>query len=96
MIYKQGDECTLLADTEEYGRLKKLAKKLTELSPNKNIYEVGNCYLDLGQDWMWTTILNKTQDYQALCPRDWLATVNGEDVTEIANTIFSDKYCPDR
>lgn len=94
--YHQGMQCTFKEDTEEYQSLKEFAALLTKNSPNKNVYEVEDCYLDAGQGWMWTTILNKTQGYQAICPRDWFDIVNREDFNMILENWLNDKYNPDR
>ena len=49
---------------------------------------------------MWTTILCNTgsSSYQALCPREQEAIILAEDdeLEEIVDEIFKDKYCPDR
>lgn len=95
--YRQGDECTFTSDMREYDLLKAFAKLLTENSPNHNTYYVKDVYLDAGQDWMWTTICNKEQGYQALSPREWFEIVNEEKPQkDIMNDTFADKFCPDR
>ena len=100
--YKQGDECTFEPGQEEYELLEALADKLMELSPNGFKYWVDDVYLDYGSKWMWTTIISEDtispyfqSTYQALSPAEWLALMNGEDITEIAKHVLSDKYCPD-
>ena len=91
--YKQGDECTFTPDMREYGLLKAFAKLLTENSPHHNTYYVKDTYLDAGQDWMWTTICNKEQGYQALSPREWFEIVNEEKPQkDIMNDLFADKF----
>ena len=87
-VYKQGDQTTFDQDTEEYKRLEEIAKKLTELSPNKQSYKVEDVYLDYGQDWMWTTITNVDRGYQFLTPRDWFDCLNVDNVEEIAKTLI--------
>lgn len=87
-IYKQGDETTFEPDTEEYKRLEEIAKKMTELSPNKQTYKVEDVYLDYGQDWMWTTIVNVERGYQILSPRDWMECLNNDDTNAVANEII--------
>lgn len=101
--YKQGDECTFEPGQEEYELLEALADKLMELSPNGFKYWVDDTYLDYGSKWMWTTVLAEDtvspyfqSTYQAISPAEWLALMNGEDVTEIAEHVLSDKYCPDK
>lgn len=94
--YHQGMQCTFTEDEEEYQSLKEFAELLTKNSPNKELYEVGDCYLDAGQGWMWTTILNKTEGYQAIDPREWFEIVNREDFNKTLETRLNDKYNPDR
>ena len=87
-IYKQGDQCTFTEDMEEYQNLKEFSDLLTKLSPNNYTYIVRNVYLDIGQDWMWTTICNKEKGYQAISPREWFEIVNREKSYEdIVNTL---------
>jgi len=94
--YHQGMQCTFREDEEEYQSLKEFAELLTKNSPNKEIYEVGDSYLDAGQNWMWTTILNKTKGYQAINPSEWFDIVNREDFNDILEQWLNDKYNPDR
>lgn len=94
--YHQGMQRTFKEDEEEYQSLKEFAELLTKNSPNKELYEVGDCYLDAGQGWMWTTILNKTEGYQAIDPREWFEIVNREDFNKTLETWLNDKYNPDR
>lgn len=87
--------------SEEYNRLNKMADILTENSPNGYRYYVNDCYFDLGQGWMWTTIIcNKTDgnSYQALSPVEQERIIYAKDseLTSIAYDIFSSKYCPDK
>jgi len=101
--YRQGDMCTFTPDQEEYRLLEELADKLTKLSPNGFKYWVGDTYLDYGSGWKWTTVLSEDtvspyfqSTYQAISPAEWLALMNGEDITYIAEHVLNDKYCPDR
>lgn len=96
MIYKQGDERTFDPESEEYQRLKNVAKALEKQSPNKHTYIVKDVYLDIGQNWMWTTIIDITVDYQILCPRDWLDIVNGTSVNDIIKTLVNGNYWQDK
>lgn len=96
-VYKQGDECTFTPDMREYDLLKAFAKLLTENSPNHFTYYVKDVYLDVGQDWIWTTICNLEQGGQALSPREWLEIVNEErPQREIMRDLFADKFCSDK
>lgn len=85
----------------EFENLYKLADILTKKSPNKYIYYVGDTYFDLGQNWMWTTVLCRGgwSSYQALNPREQeeaiLANSDAE-LEKIADSVLSDKYCPDK
>lgn len=85
----------------EFENLYKLADILTKKSPNKYVYYVGDTYFDLGQNWMWTTVLCRGDwsSYQALNPREQeeaiLANSDAE-LEKIADSVLSDKYCPDK
>lgn len=85
----------------EFENLYKLADILTKKSPNKYVYYVGDTYFDLGQNWMWTTVLCRGDwsSYQALNPREReeaiLANSDAE-LEKIADSVLSDKYCPDK
>ena len=96
MIYKQGDQRTFNIDSEEYNRLKVVAEELTKTSPNKHKYCVKDVYLDIGQDWMWTTIINITVGYQVLSPRNWFDIVNGVSVSDIVKELTTGTYWQDK
>lgn len=87
--------------TEGYNRLQRAAKKLTEASPRKRKYFVGNTYYDLKQSWMWTTVLCETQygAYQALTPaiqsRIVSAATDGE-IDAAVKSVLDDPHCPDK
>lgn len=74
-IYKLGDECILEEDSQEYKNLLQVVKYLSQNSKNK--YEVKTTFLDFGQDWEWTTIL-QNNEIQTLAPKDWLDIVNSD------------------
>ena len=85
----------------EFENLYKLADILTKKSPNKYIYYVGDTYFDLGQDWMWTTVLCRGgwSSYQALSPREQEEAIlakSDAELEKIADSVLSDKYCPDK
>lgn len=85
----------------EFENLYKLADILTKKSPNKYIYYVGDTYFDLGQDWMWTTVLCRGDwsSYQALNPREQEEAIlakSDAELEKIADSVLSDKYCPDK
>ena len=96
MIYKQGDQRTFDIDSEEYNRLKAVAEELTKESPNKHSYCVKDVYLDIGQNWMWTTIIDTTVGYQALSPRNWFDIVNGVSVSDIVKELTTGTYWQDK
>ena len=87
--------------TQEYNYLNMMADILTEKSPNGYKYHVGDCYFDMGQDWMWTTIIvdkRNGDSYQALSPveHERIIFSRGEGLNQIATDILNDKYCPDK
>lgn len=49
--------------------------------------EIKNIYFDMGQNWMWTTIVVTDEDtdssWQAFCPRDWELIVEETDINKI-------------
>lgn len=71
----------------EYDKLEKLARILNELDPD-SVYTVQDTYFDLGQDWMWTTIIQNPggggSSTQILTPRDLEWVVNGGDLNKLA------------
>lgn len=56
--------------SEEYRKLEAAANIMNVFA--KKSFFVGTCYFDAGQDWVWTTILYKSDygDVQALTPRE--------------------------
>ena len=90
--YKLGDP--------EFENLYKLADILTKKSPNKYVYYVGDTYFDLGQNWMWTTVLCRGDwsSYQALNPREQEEAILAKSEAElekVADEVLGDRYCPD-
>ena len=80
----------------EYKRFKAVAAMLEAYSKHGAIYVVKDVYLDIGQDWMWTTICR--EGCQVLCPRDWKAIMSAETpekLSSVITTIRSDKYFDD-
>ena len=62
-------------------------------------YKVGiqNVYFDVGQNWMWTTIIDTTVGGQVLCPRDWVEILNEKrPLEDIEKDFFEDKHCLDK
>lgn len=91
-------ERTLKHSEQGFKNLCAVASILTAVSKNGFSYRVRDTYLDYGQDWMWTTIID-SRDVQILCPRDWekvvLATTADELLDAVKN-IMNDKYFGDR
>lgn len=82
--------------TEERKRLELAASLMTFLSPKRKQYEVKECYFDVDQKWVWSTILGDIDDewggYQALDPAQQLAIIGAEtveDMQEIVHEIFA-------
>ena len=96
MIYKQGDQRTFDQDSEEFKRLQEVAVALTKQSPNKHFYTVEDVYLDYGQDWKWTTIVDTSNGVQILSPRDWFDIVNSTPTADVVNTLINGDYWQDR
>ena len=94
-VYKDG--------SDEYKKLQRAATRLTELSPNKFKYYVGETYFDYGNGFKWTTVLcdngGQWGRYQALSPVDQKAIIlamGDEQIDEIVRIVLSDPWCPDR
>ena len=94
--------CTFKKGTEDYNKLSMLAALLTANSKNHYRYYVEDTYFDLGQDWMWTTVICEGGyggSYQALNPAEQefllLKCNTYSDIVELMNHIFDDKFCPD-
>ena len=96
-MYRSCDMCTLKDDSNDYYRLEMFCKMLNRDSPNGHIYVIKDVYFDIGQNWMWTTIIDKTANCQILSPRDWLEILNEErPLSDIEKDFFEDKYCQDK
>ena len=85
----------------EYKNLELAAVMMTKLSPRGYRYYVGDTFFDIGQNWMWTTILCDGGNFggsQALYPGVHEEIVKG-DIAEIEKAvldIFNDKFYPDK
>lgn len=87
----------LINDTNEYFRLEMFCKILNRDSPNKCHYEIEDIYFDVGQDWLWTTIVNKTKGCQILSARQWESIILDKvDIEIMEEEIFTDKYSQDK
>ncbi len=86
---------TYSANTEEVKRLKLACYELEQISPYSTRYTVEDVYFDLGQDWMWTTIIAHHLSggtWQALCPRDFERILLSDDIRKTCEEITSDKW----
>ena len=73
-------------NSKEWRNLQAVAKLLEAESPNGAVYEVENVYFDLGQNWMWTTIVRyRFEECQILCPRDWRDILLSSGIIELAD-----------
>lgn len=82
-------------DSVEYLRLVMASAALTLRSRKGTTYRVDETYFDLGQGWMWTTIIATMKNgdhYQALSPRDHEKIVTLPDTAQVIEEIISDKY----
>lgn len=80
-VYPQG--------TLERKRLGDFCTVLHDITGGK--FEVQDIYFDFGQDWKWTTIVCKDQNYQILNPRQHEEIITGyedECIEEIVETYF--------
>ena len=94
---KNNKQRILEQDSNEYYRLEMFTKMLNRDSPNNHFYQLQETYLDFGQDWKWTTIIDTTVGCQVLSPRDWLEIVNEEcSLEDLEKSFFADKYCQDK
>lgn len=66
-------------DSNEYFQLKVTCQILYELTENM-VFKIEDIYYDLGQDWMWTTVvaynLKDGGSFQCLNPREWAEIIN--------------------
>lgn len=85
--------------TKEYCKLESVANILQALSPNGAQYFVSDCFFDIGQNWVWTTIIrNGFRDCQILCPRDWERIITAEtpqDIADVVEAIRHDRFFGD-
>lgn len=89
----------LLKWSPDYRRLKIVADVMQLFSKHNATYNVEDVYFDLGQNWMWTTIVRKGYgECQILYPRDWERILEAKDETELTEVITdlrNSKYFPD-
>ena len=85
-VYPQG--------TLERKRLGDFCTVLHDITGGK--FEVQDIYFDLGQDWWWTTIVCKDQNYQILNPHQHGAITRGyedECLDEEGRVAAADQAC---
>ena len=84
----------LTEDEHAYKNMEAVCGILNALCKTDTVYTVGVTYLDLGQDWKWTTILN-SKGVQILNPREWaeIEVANtANDLVKIVDGIRAGKY----
>lgn len=85
----------VLEKTEQaYKNMEAVCAMLNALCQTDTEYRVEVTYLDYGQDWKWTTIVNN-KGVQVLCPRDWeyIEWANTVDLlARVTNEIRTGKY----
>lgn len=85
----------------EFEQLRIAAEHMTEKSPRKFRYYVGDTYFDFKRGWMWTTILcvsnpQTVTTYQALTPKQQEEIILSTDLKRATDDYFAAKWCPDR
>lgn len=92
--WQPGDETVLKINTPEYRYMRDVVKKLNELAAPGYTYRLDDVYLDAGQDWVWTTIVQDGgwASVQILNPKQWLDIVNGKPTDEVVKEIRSGEY----
>lgn len=89
-----GNERILNKEEQAYKNMEAVCGVLNALCKTDTVYTVGITYLDFGQDWKWTTILNN-KGVQILNPREWGEIEVAEtvhDLARIVEGIRGDKY----
>lgn len=75
-------------DSNEYFQLKVTCQIFEELTEDMH-FKVENIYFDMGQNWMWTTVVayndKKDSSFQALDPRAWKEIINDATNSQIRN-----------
>ena len=87
-------ERILNREEQAYKNMVAVCGILNALCKTDTVYTVGVTYLDFGQDWKWTTILNN-KGVQVLNPREWEEIALAEtssDLAHIVDGIRGDKY----
>ena len=87
-------ERILNKEEHAYKNMEAVCGILNALCKTDTVYTVGVTYLDFGQDWKWTTILNN-KGVQILNPREWAeieVATTANDLVRIVEGIRGDKY----
>ena len=87
-------ERILKREEQAYKNMEAVCGILNALCKTDTVYTVGITYLDFGQDWKWTTILNN-KGVQILNPREWKEIEVADtvhDLVRIVEGIRGDKY----
>lgn len=83
----------------EYKNIVAAAKIMEAMSKHNAKYVVEDVYMDMGQNWMFTTICRRGHfECQVLYPRDWINIVSAETVDELTDAVkvaMSDPYWND-
>ena len=77
--YNLGNLSTFNKRDEEYKMLDTLAMALTQVSPNCYRYDISDCYVDYGSNYMWTTVIGVSSNgdtWQAINPKEWIDYLN--------------------
>lgn len=81
-------ERKLTRDEKAYKTMEAVAHMLMATSKNGTHYTVEDCYLDMGQDWTWTTICRVGEwACQVLSPRQWGDIVKAETPLDLARCV---------
>ena len=82
-------------NSDEVVKLRMASEEMTKNSTKGTTFTVNDCYFDLGQNWMWTTIIAHRPDgqsWQALNPRDYEKILFSKDIPATVHEIMTDKY----
>lgn len=85
----------------EIGKLRFAAYLMENKSPNHWRYVVSDTYFDVGQKWMWTTVIRQGdtstgQAFTSAWQKKILSAETFKEIDEIVNQYFADKYCYDK
>ena len=81
--------------TDEYAKLTIAANEMTRNSMKGTQFKVEDTYFDLGQGWMWTTIVAHRPDgerWQVLYPKQHEDIILSKDIPATIHDIMTDKF----